>query len=214
MRIVCISDTHGLALPIPEGDLLLHAGDLTGSGKLAQVHACARWLRGLPHPVKVVIAGNHDFAFERQPELARAALHDPASGIFYLQDTGAILPGGLKIYGSPWQPRFCDFAFNLDRGAPLEEKWRLIPDDVAILLTHGPPHGILDQNIGGAHVGCEALMRRIEQLHQLKLHVFGHIHEARGMMKRGAVTHVNASVLDANYREWDEPPLVVDWAEI
>ena len=212
MRVVCLSDTHGLhdAIRVPDGDVLVHAGDLTDTGTLDQVAEFAAWFAGLPHPVKVVIAGNHDFAFERDPERARSRLLGYGLSIVYLQDEALTLPGGTTIYGSPWQPRFFDWAFNLNRGAPLAAKWSLIPDDVDILITHGPPLGILDRNTSDEATGCEALAGRLPRLARLKLHVFGHIHEARGVVERDGVVHVNASSLDASYRPWDGDPIVVD----
>jgi predicted phosphodiesterase len=213
MRIVCLSDTHGAhdspALAVPDGDVLLHAGDMTGSGSLDQVEAFGDWLRGLPHPTKVVIAGNHDFAFECNPERALRRLGHGRDGVVYLQD-GATVVGGLNVYGSPWQPRFFDWAFNLDRGAPLAAKWALIPEDIDILVTHGPPHGLLDRNTSGHAVGCEALGERLSGLTRLRLHVFGHIHEARGVVVRRNTTFVNASALDEHYRPFAEAPIVID----
>lgn len=214
MRVVCLSDTHNqhAALgPIPDADLLIHAGDLTGHGSPRELADAAAWLRALPHPHKVVIAGNHDFLFERDPAAARALIHRPEAGVIYLQDESWTHPeSGLKLYGSPWQPRFFDWAFNLDRGAPLAAIWARIPDDVDILITHGPPHGVLDVNTRGEPTGCEALAARLPALRSLKLHVFGHIHEARGIVERHGATFINAAALDERYAPWDGPSLVMD----
>ena len=120
IRIVAISDTHGLHrhLQVPPGDILVHAGDITGRGQLDQVVDFNEWLGGLPHRHKVVIAGNHDFCFEQQP-LESAAL---LTNCIYLFDK-AITLDGLCFYGSPWQPWFYDWAFNLGRGPELQAKW-------------------------------------------------------------------------------------------
>src|SRR5947209_8205178 len=133
MRIICISDTH-LAhqegqLKIPDGDLLIHAGDGTFEGSLAEMSDFLKWLSQLPHRRKVLIAGNHDWLFQKNPALARSLV--PAS-ITYLEDSRAEIEG-LSIYGSPWQPEFLKWAFNLPRGARLREKWRRIPSDIDIL---------------------------------------------------------------------------------
>jgi Icc-related predicted phosphoesterase len=123
--------------------------------------------------------------------------------------------GGLKIYGAPWQPRFYDWAFNLNRGVELAEKWRLIPDDIDVLITHGPPHGILDEvpgKFGYENVGCEELRRRIEEISingKLKLHVFGHIHCGYGRAERFGVKFVNAAGCDETY-EPVQPPISVE----
>src|SRR5271154_516371 len=110
-KVVLISDTHNQhPRPIiPEGDILIHAGDLTMRGTEIEVEEALNWLAEQPHLFKVFIAGNHDFLFEQQPENARRLAAE--RGLFYLQDSEAMLQGVL-IYGSPWQPWFHDWAFN------------------------------------------------------------------------------------------------------
>lgn len=205
MRIVCISDTHHRhdQVVVPEGDMLLCGGDLCGRGTIADVRDFDKWLGKLPHRHKVVIAGNHDWCFEREPGQARACI----TQAHYLQDGGVTL-GGLRIYGSPWQPEFFDWAFNLPRGSRLREKWALIPDDTDILITHGPPHGILDRNDRGQAVGCEELAERVAAVAP-RLHLFGHIHEAYGEMTVGPTIYVNASCCDLQYRPC-QPPIVIE----
>lgn len=204
MRIVALSDTHGKhdAIAVPDGDLLVHAGDFTGRGREPEIRAFDAWLGRLPHRWKVVIAGNHDFAFERTRE-ARGWI----TNAIYLQD-GLAEVGGLRVWGSPWQPRFFDWAFNLDRGAPLAEKWALVPTGVDVLLTHGPPMGILDVTAGGEAVGCEALTAALARIRP-RLHVFGHIHEAYGTLERDGTRFVNASSCDLSYRPV-QAPVVID----
>ena len=206
MRFVAISDTHGWhsRLEVPDGDVLLHSGDLCNRGALAEVESFDRFLAGLPHTHKIVIAGNHDFCFERQPKEAQARL----THCTYLQDEAVVIEG-IKIYGSPWQPRFCDWAFNLARGPALAEKWAMIPEDTDILLTHGPPRGCLDRTHDGREVGCEDLRQRLEGL-AVKHHIFGHIHEAYGHRLVGQTNHYNASVLNHFRREW-HPAWVFDF---
>jgi predicted phosphohydrolase len=205
MRVVCLSDTHALhqQVEVPDGDLLVHAGDLTRMGDLADVRAFDRWLQGLPHPHKVVIAGNHDFCFEREPGPARASLESCT----YLQDA-AVTAGGLTVYGSPWQPWFFDWAFNLERGEPLRQKWDLIPADCDILVTHGPPLGHGDRTAGGDLAGCEELLAAIQRV-QPALHVFGHIHEGYGETWEGPTRCVNASTCTLGYAP-ENRPIVVD----
>ncbi len=216
-RIVCLSDTHGLhdALAVPEGDVLIHAGDLSMRGREAEVRAFAAWLAELPHPDKVVIAGNHDWLFERDPVRAREFLGD----VTYLRDGGAEV-AGVRVWGSPWQPWFYDWAFNLPRGAALREKWDLIPDDTDVLVTHGPPFGFLDgaarpahgwseaEGVAVEHVGCEELRVALDRVRP-KLHVFGHIHEGYGQARLAETTLINASTCDEDYRPVN-PPVVVD----
>lgn len=209
MRLVLISDTHSRHLampPLPAGDVLVHAGDLTALGSLDEISGFMSWFAAQPHPHKVFIAGNHDFAFERSPAAAEALV---PSGVTYLRDSGCVIDG-VPFWGSPWQPWFHDWAFNLERGAALAAKWALIPDDVQVLVTHGPPEGMLDTVAfpRGAHVGCEALAARILALRELRVHGFGHIHEAYGAEVVGGVTYVNASVCDLDYRPVNAPVCV------
>lgn len=205
MRIVCLSDTHDLHhhLEVPEGDLLLHAGDATMMGTPAQIEAFDRWLGGLPHRHKIVIAGNHDWAFERTPAKARAMIRHAT----YLEDELATVDG-LRVWGSPWQPWFFDWAFNLQRGPEIAAKWALIPDGVDVLMTHGPPQGILDRTSRGDHAGCADLLAELRRVRP-RLHVFGHIHEGYGMLERDGCCFVNASNCTERYRP-EQPPIVVD----
>ena len=116
---------------------------------------------------------------------------------------------GIKVWGSPWQPEFCNWAFNLPRGYALARVWNQIPDDVQILITHTPPQGILDSQNEEGLTGCADLTARVEQLSNLKLHVFGHIHEGYGMRQLGHTLFVNACACDHQYRPVN-PPIVVD----
>jgi hypothetical protein len=124
----------------------------------------------------------------------------------YLQD-GATTCQGLKIYGTPWQPRFFDWAFNLDE-PDLERIWAVIPDDTDVLVTHGPPYGHGDfapRPGGGEHVGSPSLAKRVAELKRLKLMVYGHIHEGRGLYRLGDAVLANVSLLDGQYRPVHEP---------
>ena len=212
-RIVCVSDTHNCneKIVVADGDILIHAGDATTVGSVEQITAFNGWFASLPHKHKIFIPGNHDWLFERNEEMAASLLDE---SITYLRDSSTEI-GGLFIYGSPWQPRFYDWAFNLSRGAELDEKWARIPDEVNILITHGPPHGILDlvpTGFGESHEGCEELRKRVEKIstfERLSLHVFGHIHCGYGTHEEFGVKFVNASTCDEQYRP-TQPPIVVD----
>ena len=144
MRIVAVADTHTFQNDlgsIPQGDVFVHAGDLVRSGKLSELAPVAEWIRALPHPHKIVVAGNHERCFEQDRIGSEAVL---GAGIQYLQDTGTRIDG-LMFWGSPWQPKYQKWAFNLPRGKSLRERWDLIPDDVDVLVTHGPPKGYGDR---------------------------------------------------------------------
>lgn len=208
MRVVCISDTHGKHdnIDVPSGDILLCAGDVTPNGDIGSLHRFISWMSALPHAHKITIAGNHDWCFQKQGQLARDCFED--SGIVYLEDECAIIDG-FKFYGSPWQPAFCNWAFNLPRGEKLSKVWSFIPDDVNVLITHGPPIGILDKTRCGDSAGCEDLLGRINNLNNLKLHLFGHIHEAYGEYRKGNKIFINASNCTLMYKP-KNPPIVVD----
>jgi predicted phosphodiesterase len=209
MRLIILSDTHGLQAAVgkvPDGDVVIHAGDMTGRGTLAELPKFLAWFEALPHRSKLLVGGNHDWAFERQPHVAEGLV---PKGIRYLRDSGVSLRR-VKFWGSPWQPWFNNWAFNLQRGAEIAAKWALIPDDVQILITHGPPHGILDvvNHPPGRHVGCEGLRERIAALPKLRLHAFGHIHEAYGTCEKNGRRFVNASICNAQYAPVNAPVVV------
>lgn len=210
MRVVCISDTHGMHRRmdhmIPDGDLLLHAGDVTKNGKIEDLAAVEAFFREQPHAHKVFTPGNHDWIFQDEP--LKACEMVPSA--ICLIDQGIEIEG-LKIWGSPWQPEFHNWAFNLPPGEALAEKWRLIPSNTDILLTHTPPADILDRCKNGEHKGCRDLAARLREISPL-LNVFGHIHEAYGQETHGNTKFVNASICNLGYRPVN-PPIVVDLAE-
>lgn len=203
-RIVFLSDTHGYhrRVKLPEGDILIHAGDVGGRGNLGELEDFAAWYSGQPHVHKILVAGNHDFCFQDEPAAARRR----CEGFYYLQDEGIELLG-LKFYGSPWQPRFHDWAFNLDRGPALTAVWAKVPDELDVLITHSPPYGILDRTLRGTNVGCEEMLKRVEQV-KPKLHLFGHIHEGYGEQIVGSTRFVNGSVCSVYYLPTQSPFLI------
>jgi Icc-related predicted phosphoesterase len=209
MRVVCISDTHGQhkKLALPEGDLLIHAGDATMSGTIPEVASFFKWFEAQPHEHKVFVAGNHDWLFEKDNARARSMV--PAN-VHYLEDSEILLKHGQDTYyvwGSPVQPEFGNWAFNRNQ-AEIVNHWDLIPDRTDILITHGPPLGILDHNFFGSRCGCWDLRRAVWRTNP-KLHVFGHIHESYGEWDEGGVHFVNASQLDGVYSHANKP-IVVD----
>ncbi len=203
LRVVAVADTHGLhdQIEVPPGDFFVHAGDLTREGRLEDIRVFDDWLATLEHRHKIVIAGNHDFAFERKAE-AQAARELVRSGV-YLQDEAVTLEG-VRFYGSPWQPWFYDWAFNLPRGEPLREKWERIRSDTHVLITHGPPQGHGGVTQSGVDAGCEELLAAVERIRPA-YHVFGHIHEAYGVTSNGETTFVNASVCTLAYQPTNAP---------
>ena len=200
--VVAVSDLHGTLPTIPPCDLLLIAGDVcpVTNHDLDYQENWLRfdfrdWLAGLPARKTVLIAGNHDFVFEKRTNVLPT--NYPAT---YLQDSG-ITWEGFKIWGTPWQPWFFDWAFNLDEPG-LKRKWDLIPADTDILVVHGPPHGLGDgvpERQGMRHTGSPSLLQRIEQISP-KLVVFGHIHEGRGQWLIGRTVLANVTILDERYQ--------------
>jgi len=187
-----MADTH-LAhegLVVPDGDILVHAGDLLQHGSLDELARAADFLRALPHPIKIIVAGNHEVCLERSPAQARALLE----GFVYLQDSGAVVHD-LAFYGSPWQPKFRIWAFGATRGGELASKWAQIPDRVDVLVTHGPPHGFGDRirwNDQERRVGCADLLARVREV-KPRLHLFGHIHQDPGQWTEGETTFANVT---------------------
>ncbi|MBC8494143.1 MAG: metallophosphatase domain-containing protein [Candidatus Thioglobus sp.] len=211
MKLTCISDTHTRHrdLDLPGGDILIHSGDFMNSGHVVgDIADFANWLAVQDYQHKILIAGNHDRMFEYDPKNALRLLDGFGDdSIVYLQDSEVVI-NGIKFYGSPWTPEFCGWAFALKSQEESEQKWLEIPNDVDVLITHGPAYGYLDKieypvsaNSTKEHLGDKSLAKRIEKINP-KLHVCGHIHSAQGVMDGyGEVTtHINASCLGEDYR--------------
>lgn len=207
MKLTFLSDTHSFQIPkidLLGGDILIHSGDISNRGLSKEIEDFLEWMSSLDYEHKVFIAGNHDFMFEDSPQKAIEIL-SKYPDIVYLQDSGIEI-NGIKIWGSPWQPFFYDWAFNLPRnGEELLSKWKMIPGNTDILITHGPPHGILDHLPNGFHCGCEILFDEVTKYINPKIHVFGHIHNGYGILEINGTTYINASNLNENYRYSNKP---------
>ncbi|MFN0204333.1 MAG: metallophosphatase domain-containing protein, partial [Bacteroidia bacterium] len=164
MKFVAISDTHGRhnSLVLPEGDVLLHAGDISRKGDKAEIREFMGWFKRQPFKYKVMIAGNHDFFFEKYSVYdVQAEIPDE---VIYLNDSGCEIEG-IRIWGSPIQPWFFDWAFNRKRGEEIRKHWALIPENTDILITHGPPYGILDKVVrDNSPVGCRDLLKKVQEI--------------------------------------------------
>ena len=231
MRITLISDTHTKhdelsydPKDLPGGDLLIHAGDIMNSGYNSNdITDFCKWFDGLKqYDHKVFIAGNHDRMFENQPEKAMEIVNS-YKWIDYLQDDWLQVGDAdahdanvktAKIYGSPWQPEFYNWAFNLPRqGKELEAKWAAIPTDTDILITHGPAQGLLDTSgppYNEPNLGCPLLRHHIDTVSRPKIHVCGHIHGGYGYKFDGQTHFFNASILNERY-EYVNKPVTFDW---
>ena len=206
-----MSDSHGAhnLIPVPDGNIFIHAGDFTGMGREQEVKSFADFLRRLPHKHKIVIAGNHDVSFERNRDEARKWLGDSC---IYLENEGVEIDG-IHIWGSPIHPHFDDtgtWAFGV-RWPKIMDTWQRIPENTDILITHGPPRDILDEMGPGSHrPGCEELRKVVDRI-KPKIHVFGHIHESGGVRELNGTIFINAAVLNEQY-QIKRGCVVVDYA--
>ena len=227
IKVLAISDTHGHHSEIkniPSADILVHAGDFTESGSWRHIQAYNEWIGDLllkqnKFKFAVLIAGNHDITLDqdyytergykthhkglaKQYKICADCVHKGIS--VYLEDEAVELLG-ITIYGSPYQPEYNNWAFNLPRGDPLKKKWAEIPDrGVDVLITHGPPkyHGDKVMTDGKAqNTGCQDLLERLVQMQERpRFHVFGHVHQGYGVTRNqriDGVTLINASTQDS-----------------
>lgn len=219
-RITTISDTHtkhkSLTNDLIGGDILIHSGDISSMGYPREIENFCKWFDKINnYDIKIFIAGNHDYLFQDEHETAMEIVNS-YKWITYLQDDWVGFGKGndvpVKIYGSPWQPEFYNWAFNLPRaGTELEQKWNMIPDDTDILVTHGPAWGYGDVVFGRYdHLGCERLIDRVMIL-GTPIHVFGHIHSGYGYSTDGTTHFINSSVLNESYTYGKQPIITFDW---
>ncbi|EMD38115.1 hypothetical protein CERSUDRAFT_49511 [Gelatoporia subvermispora B] len=230
-RFICISDTHSRVFPVPLGDVLLHAGDLSSRGSLAQLQLTLDWIKSLPHPVKIfnlrvrLIAGNHDVGrfcqnIHRDMDAAQAAVRSKSlldAGVYYIEHESIQITSASgrtwQIYGSPAAPRHSKGSFQYERknGSVIYEG---IPTSTEILLTHSPPHGIRDVTRKGVRAGCTALAQKMQSsdMVRCKLHVFGHIHEAHGAALTGDLLSPTGGRISVNaaLHSGGRTPVIVD----
>jgi len=224
--VTLISDTHNKHKHVhnnylgdlPGGDILIHAGDISSMGYEHEITEFAKWYDGLNYDHKIFIAGNHDWGFQNNAEKVKGNLTGYKS-IDYIQDELITIQDEdkpeVKIWGSPWQPEFYSWAFNLPKnGDELKAKWDMIPEDVDILITHGPAWGFLDDVDGrrGDHLGCELLAEKIKAI-KPKIHVCGHIHTGYGHYFDGHTHFFNASLLNEQYL-YSQTPWKFEWDSV
>lgn len=209
MKICFISDTHNQHPELPNADLLIHCGDLTGSGSLVSFVKEVNWLKSIKHqfPLGIIlIPGNHDFGLDNELRGAVLAIFKDADIEVIINRPFQVMD--IKFFGSPMTPIFNDWAFMADEDT-LAQHWRSIREDTQILITHGPPQGIRDLCKDG-HVGSSSLRYHLDNnLPELKVHAFGHIHEGAGYDLGPRYISLNASVLDGQYKGFN-PIHIVD----
>lgn len=233
MIIDCVADLHGHYPKLEGGDLLIVAGDLTAREGTSEQMEFLSWVQNQKYTSKVFIAGNHD-------NWLTGLSHDKFSlfGVTYLCDSGTeftyyidglpdedekFLPSGkrtLKIWGSPWTLTFPGInpnctAFTGDEEL-LTEKFALIPGDIDILVTHGPPCMIMDEvkwydfdhNSHIENVGSKSLSKRVHGINP-KLHIFGHIHERYGTFEGLMIKFINCSHVNERYEPVNKPIRII-----
>lgn len=209
MKIVAISDTHNGHdnIVVPPCDILIHAGDESFRGRKEEVEAFAKWFDKQPAKHLVWIPGNHSLGVEAQWPGSKSwvSVHSPRTNILMNSD---VTLDGVKIWGSPVTPWFHDWAWNVVRGPAIKKYWDMIPADTSIVVTHGPPFGILDTVSPGTlredHVGCQDLMDAMNRV-MPRVHIFGHIHEGYGVKNVGVTKYINASIMDEHYDPVNKP---------
>jgi Icc-related predicted phosphoesterase len=139
--------------------------------------------------------GNHDMLFQRFPDIARRSL----TNAVHLENSGITIDG-VSFWASPFTPEFLDWAFMYPRGEAARQYWDQIPNKLDVLITHGPPYGILDQVAPSTeHLGCEVLCRALEEKRP-RVHIFGQIHGSAGSVENGITRFVKAAYLNEWYR--------------
>lgn len=211
MKIIAFSDTHTKhkQIVVPNGDILIHCGDATNRGTLLEFFDFINWYSSLPHANKIYVGGNHDLGLcNENRDIILSEFEN--KGIIYLENSGICI-NGLTIWGSPYTPKFHDWAFMKERGKDIRRVWNEIPKKLDILITHGPPHNILDLNRSGTHCGCRDLKNAICQK-KPKIHLFGHIHESVGLDRVNGIELYNVAQVDV-YHQLVYKPLVLELGE-
>lgn len=225
MKLVLISDTHEKheQLSVPDGDVLIFAGDMSINGEIDKIKDFANWFKRQTHKYKIFIAGNHDKLFEKAlPAALKPFFPDSMNhrdlnsdgvpytfvtseeGLYYLEDDYVVIENKM-FYGSPWTPSFgYGWVFNADL-EKMDQVSKAIPSEVDVLITHGPPRFILDKTLEGDFVGSVPQSLEVRNRAQPQIHVFGHIHEGYGHAVENGINYYNASVLDRAYRVANKP---------
>jgi Icc-related predicted phosphoesterase len=198
-KFCCISDTHGIhrGLDIEPCDFIIHSGDIFRKSKIEDILDFIDWFSSLPAVYKVLVAGNHDRFIDREKLNFLKLIEDK---IFYLENSGIELEG-IRFWGSPsvkWCAPYRHFAYSNE--AEAEEIFSLIPENIDILITHGPPFGILDSENGWdgiTHHGSKSLLKNVLSI-KPKYHIFGHVHKDYGIFKNEHTVFINSCILNNN----------------
>lgn len=209
MKIVHISDVHGKwsKLSIPECDLLISSGDYSFRGETHMVRDFHAWLNKQKAKHIISVQGNHEVWVEQNFEEAKAIALAECPRVHFI-DEGTIEIEGVKIFCSAVTPWFHNWAWNRYRGSEIKQHWDKIEEGTDIVITHGPAYDILDKTARGDLTGCEDLLAKMRSIKTIKLHFFGHIHEAYGSRVVEGITHINSSICNENYNPWNKPQII------
>lgn len=204
MRIVAISDVHERwnAIKIPECDILISAGDYSFHGSPVAVNHFHKWLNEQPAKHIISVQGNHEVGVEKNFELMKDLAIMACPRVHFIEE-GLVVIDGINIWCSAITPWFHNWAYNRNRGEDIQKHWTRIPDSTNILITHGPPKGILDvvpyaDGTPKEEVGCEDLLVRIKEV-KPDLHFFGHIHHSHGQKHVDGTSFYNVAICDEMY---------------
>lgn len=204
LKLVILSDTHRQRCPVPDGDVLIHCGDHTYHGAKHETWEALHWLDELPHKHKLFIAGNHELRWQNKED--RDLWFSVHPSLTYLHNSGVEIEG-IKFWGSPVQPEFHGWAFQMARGAELRDHWKKIPEGTDVLITHGPPKGFGDTNLRDERFGDEDLLTRVLEV-KPQIHCYGHAHNGYGQWFFEGIHFINAAVLNEGYMLTREPVVV------
>lgn len=206
MKLVCISDTHNRhhQLEVPAGDVLIHAGDFSEGGTRREINDFFQWFANQPHPYKICVAGNHDSYLEKLSIAERNKLI-PETVTYLLESSIQIK--GITFWGSPFIAQEGNWAFTKSIAA-IEQSWKKIPQETAVIITHSPPYAILDEATNQVSMGSGSLRKQIERL-KPTYHIFGHLHDNYGLVKRQDTIFINATSFNSHY-DLINPPIVVE----
>lgn len=228
LKIVCISDTHSghNQLQLPPGDILIHSGDFSKSRTKLNAEEYidfVQWFSDQPHKTKILIAGNRDDFMHKEicHKFRKRSLEEIDNvqsliinnkNIIYLNDSGYEYNDNtfkFKIWGSPWTRLYGKEGKAFQISTPeLKQKWDLIPEDTDLLITHGPPLGICDMNLGKVQAGCPELLTKVKEI-KPGIHLFGHIHEGYGTLVTDETLFINAASIDKVTKKLTNEPVVI-----
>jgi Icc-related predicted phosphoesterase len=213
IKLDCISDLHLFFGPKLEGgDILVVAGDISYIGKMEDFIRFNSWLDQYKKKYSFIVftPGNHDLGSQGNPDLFKSLV--PNVTHYLINEPAEIL--GLKFFVSPITPTFMDWAWMADRGEAIKRYWDMIPENTDVLVTHGPPYGILDQcpdwqdHTKSVSVGCEELLKAVQRI-KPRVHIFGHIHEGYGQITIDKTTFINAAIMDGQYNPVNDPISII-----